>query len=107
MNLFAGQERDTDTEKGFAGGGEGVRTERATMTHTHYHVENRWLVEGCYGTRGVHTGSSAWYSDTLRGEVGRGRQAQDGGNIYICVCVCVCIIMADLHCCTAETNTTL
>ena len=51
------------------------------------------------------TGSSAWYSDTLRGEVGRGRQAQDGGNIYIYVCVC--IIMADSHCCTAETNTTL
>ena len=28
-----------------------------------------------------------------------GREAQEGGDI--------CIIMTDLHCCTAETNTTL
>ena len=39
------------------------------------------------------------------------REIDEGGEIYIymCVCVCVCVYTynADLHCCTAETNTRL
>ena len=36
---------------------------------------------------------------TRGGDMERGREAQEGGD--------VCIITAELHCCTAETNTTL
>ena len=48
------------------------------------------------------TGSSTQCSVmTWRGGMGRwgGREAQEGGDI--------CILMADLPCCTEETNTTL
>ena len=38
--------------------------------------------------------------DNLGDELGRGRrEAQEGGDI--------CLLMADSHCCMAETNTTL
>lgn len=36
---------------------------------------------------------------TWKGDMVRGREAQEGGDI--------CIIMAELHCCVAETNTIL
>ena len=84
MNLFAGQERDTDTEKGFAGGGEGgTNWESNTDTHTLPRVEQM-----AGGKRLCNTGSSAWYSDTLQGWGGKG----EGGSrwreyIYVCVCV--------------------
>ena len=47
-----------------------------------------------------NTGSPAWCSVmTLRGGIGEGRKTQEGSD--------KCIIMADLLCCTAETNTAL
>ena len=46
-----------------------------------------------------NTGSSAWCSVMTWGEMGGGREAQEGGDI--------CIHMADSSCCAAEINTIL
>ena len=39
--------------------------------------------------------------DDLGGEMGKGREAKEGSDIYVCVCVYVYKIIADLHCSTA------
>ena len=39
--------------------------------------------------------------------VGGGREALEGGDIYIYIYIYIYKIMADLHCCMAETNTAM
>lgn len=57
------------------------RTEKVALTFTHGHVLKRQLVGSCYKAEGAQ------------------RRAQEEGD--------TCIIMADFHCCLAETDTTL
>ena len=57
-------------------------------------------MESCPVTQGAQP---AMFNDNLEGwdGVGGGQQVQEEGGIYIYT------LMADSHCCTAETNTTL
>ena len=53
-------------------------------------------MRSCYITQGAQSGALWWPREVGRGD---GREAQEEGE--------TCVVMADLHCCTAETNTTL
>ena len=56
---FQGRNRDTDLENGRvdATGGDGETNGRPGLTYVYYHVENRWLVGGCFKAQGAQLGA--------------------------------------------------
>ena len=67
------------------------RTEKVVLTYIRYHVQKRYLAGSCRVTQGAQPG-------TLRQPRTVG-WSSEGGDRHI--------ITTDLHCFTAETNTTL
>ena len=99
MSLFAGRNGDTDVENGIKDtvreGESGTYGESSVNIHILSGV--RWIAgEKLLGS----TGSPLWCSVmTWKAGLGGGEGGEGAGD--------VCIIMADMHCCVAETNTML
>ena len=98
INLFKGNEwrcRCTEWTCGHNGGWESGTNGEIASTYILSGV--RWIADE---KMLCSTGGLVWYSVmTWRAGVGEEREAREGGH--------VCIIMAYLHCCMAETKTTL
>ena len=107
MNQFAGQDQRCRTETTEQNCGHGAEGRRGSSTDIYIlscvkHIASGKLLH--------NTGSPAWCSAmTWRGGKGEGKEAQEGEDTdtYTYTHTHTYKIMADLHCCIAETDTTL